>query len=81
MSEKRLIVYTEDKKYLPARAPSTITIRETIEAVSGGTMLAPESPDDEVSKRLRRTFVEVAAGVDSALEELDFQMLLDGSEE
>jgi len=81
LSEKQLIVYTEDKKYLPAREPSQITIREIVEAVSGRKMLAPESPDDEVSRKLRRTFRKVAAGVDSALEELDFHALLDGSEE
>lgn len=81
LSEKQLIVYTENKQYLPAREPSQITIREIVEAVSGRKMLAPESPDDAVSRRLTRAFVEVAAGVDSALEELDFQTLLDGSEE
>lgn len=81
LSEKHLIVYTEDNEYVPARQPSSIMVREVVEAVSGKKMLAPDDAEDAVSARLRETFHEVAAGMDSALEELNFGMLADGTDE
>ncbi|UCD57843.1 MAG: YihY family inner membrane protein [Candidatus Hydrogenedentota bacterium] len=80
LSEKRLILYTEDKDYVLARQPSSITIHEIIEAVSDRRMLAPESAEDPISGRLKKTFREVAAGVDCALDGMNLQMLIDGSE-
>jgi len=80
LSERQLIVYTEDKDYVPARRPSSIMVREVVEAVSGKKLLAPDSAKDDVSRRLRKTFKDIAAGVDSALGELDFNMLIEGSE-
>jgi len=80
LSERQLIVYTEDKDYVPARRPSSIMVREVVEAVSGKKLLAPDSAKDDVSRRLRETFKDIAAGVDSALGELDFNMLIEGSE-
>lgn len=78
LSERQLIVYTEDKDYVLARQPSSIMVREVVEAVTGKKMLAPESAKDAVSKRLRKTFREIAAGVDSAMDELSLGMLVDG---
>jgi membrane protein len=77
LSEKHLIVYTEDKDYVPARKPSSIMVREVVEAVSGKKMLAPENATDPVSNRLRKTFHEIATGVDSALDELDLNGLIE----
>ena len=77
LSEKHLIVYTEDKDYVPARKPSSILVREVVEAVSGKKMLAPENATDPVSNRLRKTFQEIATGVDSALDELDLNALIE----
>jgi DNA-binding IscR family transcriptional regulator len=81
LSERQLIVYTEDKDYIPARQPSKITVREVFEAVSGKKMLAPDSADDAVSMRLRRTFEEIAGGMDSALGEMNLDMLVNGTDE
>lgn len=81
LAEKRLILYTEDKNYVPARQPSSIMIREVVEAVSGKKMLAPESADDTVSMQLRKIFGTVAADVDLALNEFSLNMLVDGVDE
>ena len=81
LSERQLIVYTEDKDYIPARQPSKILIREVVEAVSGKKMLAPDSADDTVSMRLRKTFEEITTGVDSALGEMNLDMLVNGADE
>jgi membrane protein len=81
LSERQLIVYTEDKDYVPARQPSKIMVREVVEAVSGKKLLAPDSPDDAVSMRLRETFKEITEGVDSAFGNLDLETLANGVEE
>ncbi len=80
LSEKRLVYYTEDKEYVLARHPSTITVREVIEAVSDNRMKAPEAVDDPVSRRVRKMFQEVEAGVDSALDGLNIETLVEESE-
>ncbi len=80
LSERHLIVYTEDKDYVLARQPSSIMIREVIEAVSGRKMLTPDGATDAVSTRLRKTFQEISADVDSVLDEMHFGMLIEGSE-
>ncbi|MBI4830479.1 MAG: YihY family inner membrane protein [Candidatus Lindowbacteria bacterium] len=77
--EKRLILYTEDKDYVPAREPSSITVREVIEAVSDRKMLAPETLDDPISRRLRGTFISVAASMDSTLGGLNLGSLIKGN--
>ena len=76
LSENHLIVYTEDKEYVPARQPSSITVREVVEAVAGTKMLAPEDADDPVSERLRKAFLKVAAGVDSTLDGFSIETLI-----
>jgi membrane protein len=81
LAEKHLIVYTEDKDYVPARQPSGIMVREVIEAVAGKKMLAPEAAKDDVSRRVRKTFQEIAKGMDSALDKLSLETLIDGSDD
>ncbi len=80
LSERRLVLYTEDKDYVPARQPSRITVREVVEAVSDRKMLTPEAAKDEVSRRLKDVFREASANVDASLGGLDLQRLADGSE-
>ena len=81
LAEKHLIVYTEDKDYVPARQPSGIMVREVIEAVAGKQMLAPEAAKDDVSRRVRKTFQEIAKGMDSTLDKLSLETLIDGSDD
>jgi membrane protein len=81
LAEKHLIVYTEDKDYVLARQPSGIMVREVIEAVAGKKMLAPEAAKDDVSRRVRRIFREMAQGMDSALDKLSLETLIDGSDD
>ncbi|RJP67224.1 MAG: YihY family inner membrane protein [Candidatus Abyssobacteria bacterium SURF_17] len=80
LSEKRLVSYTEDKEYVPARHPATITVRDVIEAVSETKMRAPDDVTDPISNRLKETFQEVVTGANSALEGLNLQMLIDEAE-
>jgi membrane protein len=80
LSERQLIVYTEDKDYVPARQPSKIMVREVVEAVSGKKLMAPETADDAVSIRLRKTFKEITEGVDAAFGNLDLETLTNGVE-
>lgn len=81
LSQGQLVVYTEDKNYVPARQPSKIMVREVVEAVTGKKMLVPEDAKDVVSARVRKTFEGIAAGVDSALDELSLDMLVEGTDE
>ena len=81
LSEQQLIVYTEDKDYIPARQPSKILVREVVEAVSGKKMLSPDAADDAISMRLRETFEDISGSVDSALGEMNLDMLANGTDE
>lgn len=81
LAEKRLITYTEENEYMPARHPSHITVREVIEAVTGAKMLVPAAVEDPISKRLTKTFRELAAGLDSALDGLTMQSLVVGEKQ
>jgi membrane protein len=78
--EKRLVLYTEDKDYVPARDPSKITIREVVEAVSETRMLTPETVEDPISRRLKETFVNAAVCMDSALDGSNFANLIEATE-
>jgi len=80
LAEKELIVYTEDKEYVPARLPSSITVREVIEAVTRTAMLTPANTDDAVSRQLKETFQKISAGVDTTLDGLNIEMLVEGAE-
>jgi len=77
LSEKRLILYTEDQDYVPARPPSKITIREVIEAVSDSKTLVPKIGKDVISERLGKVFREVEASTESALDGLNLQALIE----
>ncbi|GAB4350234.1 MAG: YihY/virulence factor BrkB family protein [Candidatus Abyssubacteria bacterium] len=79
LSDKNLITFTEDSEYVPARHPSHITVREVIEAATGTKMLAPADVDDAISRRLKKAFEEAATGLDSALDGLSMQELVEQS--
>jgi membrane protein len=79
LAEKELIVYTEDKEYVPARQPSSITVREVIDSVTSTTMLAPKNADDGVSRQLRETFKKVSTGVDATLDGLNIETLVESA--
>ena len=81
LSERHLLAYTEDNNYVPARSPASILVRDVVEAVSGRKMLVPDSAEDAVSMRLRKTFEGVKQGVDSTLGELNLDALIDGTGE
>ena len=81
LSHGQLIVYTEDKNYVPARQPSKIMVREVVEAVTGKKMLVPENAKDVVSARVRKTFEGITRGVDSTLDELSLATLVEGADE
>jgi membrane protein len=79
LSEKHLITFTEENEYVPARHPSHITVREVIEAATGSKMLVPVDIKDPISRRLKKAFEEVATGLDSALDGLSMQELVEQS--
>jgi membrane protein len=81
LAERQLIVYTEDKDYVPARQPSKIMVRDVIEAVSGKKLMTPDTAGDAVSMRLQEKFKEATEGVDSAIGNLDLETLTDGGDE
>jgi len=81
LAQKNLVIFTEDKEYYPAKDPATITVRDVIEAVSGTTMLAPAAAKDPVSQNLKKNFQEAGAQINSTLEKLNLQMLINGSKE
>ncbi len=76
LSEKELLLYTEDKEYVPARRPSSITIREVIDAVSSTKMHAPADADDAISERLREAFKKVSTHTDATLDGMSIEMLV-----
>ena len=78
LSDKRLILYTEEKDYVPARQPSSITVREVIEAVSDRRILVPKTGGDPISARLEEVLREVTTCTESALDGLDLQTLVVG---
>ena len=81
MSEGHLILFTEDKNYVPARQPSKIMIREVIESVSGKRMLAPDNSNDAISTRLCEIFKKFDEGAGLMLDEISLEMLVDGTGE
>jgi membrane protein len=79
LSEEHLILYTEDKNYVPARQPSKIMIREVIESVSGKRMLAPDNSNDAISKRLCEVFKKFDEGAGLMLDEISLETLVSGT--
>jgi DNA-binding IscR family transcriptional regulator len=76
LTEKNLLIFTEDMEYYPARDPSTITVREIIEAVSGMKLLAPPSAKDPLSRILRKKFEEAGEQVNVSLDGMNLQTLV-----
>ncbi len=79
--EKDLLVLSEEMQYYPAKDPSTITVREIVEAVSGSRLLAPCCEKDFVSRSLRNHFEEAGEQIKAALDGLNLEMLVRGSSE
>lgn len=75
LTEKNLLILTDDQEYYPARDPSTITAREIIEAASGVKLLAPPNPKDQLSRILKKKFEEAGDQVSVALDGLNLQTL------
>ncbi len=81
LTDERLVFFTEEKDYVPARHPSKMTVREVIEAVSGKKLLAPDTVKDPVSRKLRESFQQITRDMDSSLDDLNMQMLVDNEPE
>lgn len=81
LTEKNLLILTEEMEYVPARAPSAITVREVIEAVSGRKLLVPPVEKDPISQNLRKHFQLAGEQIDATLDGLDLQNLASGSAE
>jgi len=78
LTKESLLIFNEGKDYYPARAPSTITVREIVEAVSGAKLLAPPTGEDLVSRELKRKFEEASDRITATLDGLNLQELITG---
>jgi membrane protein len=78
LAKEGLLIFTEGKDYYLARAPSTITVSEIIEAVSGAKLLAPPAGDDLVSRELKKKFEEASEQITATLDGLNLQELITG---
>jgi membrane protein len=81
LTGKNLLILSEDMEVYPARDPSTITVREVIEAASGCKLLAPPDEKDPISQSLKRNFQQAGKQMNNTLDGMSLQMLVNGFKE